>query len=258
MDIADVSFLCRSPNRVAVLAALAAEPCDRRTLRDRVDASRVTVGRILSDLEDRGWVRRDGTDYTATTAGRVVAAAVDDLQSTLAAADRLGPLLDHLPVEDFDFDLRALADAEVVTPTPTEPTAHVDRISALFDGASDVSMVVSSATPGVVTVNHGRVVAGDQQLDAVATPAAFEVIRDHETMATQVAEMVDTGNVQFYERETVPFQFGIFDDVTAVSADGDGVPSGIVVSDDEAVEQWAHAVFERLRADATCVEAFTA
>lgn len=257
MDIADVAFLCRSPNRVAVLSALAAEPCDRLTLRETVGASRVTVGRILSDLEARGWVRRDGTDYTATTAGRVVATAVDDLRATLAATETLDPLLDHLPVEAFDFDLRVLADAEVIVPTPADPTAHIDRLTALFDGASHVSMVVHSATPGVVTANHGRVVAGDQQLEAITTPAAFEVIRGHETMAGQVAEIVETGAARFYERETVPFQFGIFDGVTAISADGDGLPVGIVVSGDERVEAWGRETIERLRDDATPVETFT-
>lgn len=257
MQLEDVAFLVRSPNRVAVLSALVEEPCDRRTLRETVGASRVTVGRIVSDLEDRGWVRREGTDYVATTAGRVVDRSVDDLLATLTATDALDSVLEHLPIDAFDFDIRELADAEVVVPTPAEPTAHVDRLTTLFSEASDVSMVAHSMTPSVVAANYERVIAGEQCFDAIVTPDVVEAVRTHDEVASMVAEMFAVDGFRFHQRETVPLQFGVFDGTTAISVDDGGIPKGVAVSDSAAVERWGVDTLERLRAEATPVGPFT-
>lgn len=256
MQLDDIAFLARSSNRVEVLSALVDEPCDRRALRERVSASRVTVGRILTDLEDRGWVRGEGTDYVPTAMGRVVERSFDELRTTLATAAHLGPLLDYLPLDAFDFDLGALADAEVVQPTVSEPSAHVDYLASLFREADDVTMVVRGVSPRTVAANHERVVAGQQTLDAVVTPDVFEAARANEEVAEMVAELFDSDAVRFFERETVPFQFAIYDETTIVSAD-DEAPQGIVVTDSEAVRDWARETAERLRAGSTPVESFT-
>lgn len=69
-----IAFLSRSPTRVRVLERLLRDgECRRRDLRETLDASRSTVSRTLSTLEDRDWVARTEAGYRLTPAGAVVA-----------------------------------------------------------------------------------------------------------------------------------------------------------------------------------------
>ena len=60
----NVAFLANSENRVAVLKIIVEESRDRDELRDQVDASRVTIARILRELEAREWITRSVLLYT--------------------------------------------------------------------------------------------------------------------------------------------------------------------------------------------------
>lgn len=59
----DVEYLARSANRVRVLETLAKGPHDRTDLQEKTGAARATLGRILGEFEERGWIRRDGAEY---------------------------------------------------------------------------------------------------------------------------------------------------------------------------------------------------
>ena len=62
MDTAldDIAFLANSDNRVAVFERLVDGSRHRDELTDQVDASRVTIARILRELEAREWITRSG------------------------------------------------------------------------------------------------------------------------------------------------------------------------------------------------------
>jgi predicted transcriptional regulator len=256
MSADDVAFLVRSPNRGAVLTALATSAADRAELRERVGASRVTVGRITTDLERRGWVERTGTEYRATRAGRVVAAAYERFLETVDTTRRLDPLLEFLPVESFEFDLTELADAEVVTPTPTSPGRHLARLRELFDTSDEAWMVVHAVAPRVVASSYRASRTNGLLTRGVVTPDVTEAMRADATVRERVHEMLGRGAVVFYERPSVPVQFGVFDETTAVSADDEaGVPRGIVITDSPTVREWALGQFESLSEDATPLEA---
>jgi predicted transcriptional regulator len=80
-----IEYLARSDHRVEVLDAIRTTPRTREEIRDLTDASRVTAGRIIADLEDRGWIVRRGTEYEATTSGRFVAREFSRLMRNLEA-----------------------------------------------------------------------------------------------------------------------------------------------------------------------------
>lgn len=256
MSADDVAFLVRSPHRAAVLAALAETSRDRAALRERVGASRVTVGRITTDLEARGWVERDGNEYVATNAGRTVVVAYERFLDTVETTRRLEPLLEFLPVEAFPFELTALADAEVVRPTPTDPGSHLTRLRELFEAATEVRMVVHAVAPRVVAAAYEATLEGDHVTHGVLTPAVSEAIRANSDVRRKVRTMLDGGGMTLYERPSVPYQVATFDETAIVSADDEaGVPRGIVVSESPAVREWVHDEFERLSADATTLTA---
>ncbi|WP_435362021.1 helix-turn-helix transcriptional regulator [Haloarchaeobius sp. DFWS5] len=252
----DVEFLARSPNRAAVLCELTTGPYTRAELRDRIGASRVTVGRITTDLEARGWVEQHGTGYRTTISGEAIATAYEEFVTVTDTTHRLEPLLEFLPTDSFDFGLAALADADVVTPTPTEPGRHLSRLRDHFKSANEVTMVVHAMEPEIVASNYETAKSRDFRNRGVLTPAVVEAIRSNPTVCEQVFEMVEADELEFYERQTVPFQLGIFDETTILSADDErGVPRGIVETESAVVRAWARDAFDRLRTDATVVSA---
>jgi predicted transcriptional regulator len=256
MSADDVAFLVRSPNRGAVLTTLATSAADRAELRERVGVSRVTVGRITTDLERRGWVERIGTEYRATRAGRVVAAAYERFLATVDTTRRLDPLLEFLPVESFEFALTELADAEVVAPTPASPGRHLARLRDLFEASAEAWMVVHAVAPRVVASSYRASRTNGLVTRGVVTPEVIDAIRADAAVRERVHEMVDRGDMVIYERPSVPVQFGVFDETTAVSADDEaGVPRGIVVTDSSAVREWALDRFESFGEDATPLDA---
>ena len=254
MSADDVAFLIRSPNRAAVLVALSDTPRDRAALREHVGVSRVTVGRITTDLEGRGWVERQGSEYVATNAGRSVARAYEQFLDTVETTRRLEPLLEFLPVSAFGFDLAALGDAEVVTPTPTDPGRHLTRLRELFAESDEVRMVVHAVAPRVVASSYEVSLAGDHRTSGVVTPEVLEAMRANDEVREKIRTMLERGSIELYERPSVPYQVATFDGTALLSADDEmGVPRGIVVTDSPPVLEWVTAEFERLRAEATAV-----
>jgi len=256
MSADDVAFLVRSPNRAAVLAALAEASATRAELRERVGASRVTVGRITSDLDARGWVEQTDGGYRATRAGRTVSGAYEQFRDTVEMTRRLDPLLSYLPVEAFDFDLTVLANAELVVPDATDPSRHFRRLRDLFADARDVTMIVHAVEPEIVAAHESAAQAGDHHTEGVVTSDLVAAMRADATVRNRIARVVEVGGLALSERPSVPFQAARFDDLVAISADDEsGVPRGIVLSDAPVVGKWLQSEFERLSADATPLSA---
>lgn len=252
MSADDVAFLVRSPNRAAVLSELAAQPQSRTALREAVGASRVTVGRITTDLAERGWIAQTAEGYRATTAGKTVAAAYERFVDTVETTRRLDPLVEYLPVEAFDFGLDALADAELVVPVPADPGRHFTRLARAYQEASEVSMLAHAVAPDVVASTESAVLSGEHTTDGVVTRDVVDAIRADEVVRERVVGMLDHGGFTLASRPSLPFQGGVFDDTAIISADDDeGIPKGIVVTESPTVREWLLAEFERCRDAAT-------
>jgi len=85
----ELEFLTRSSNRVAVLDALTEAPQNRDRLQERTGVSRVTLHRILTDVETMDWVERDGRTYRATRLGTLVTEEFGELHRLLRTVDDL-------------------------------------------------------------------------------------------------------------------------------------------------------------------------
>ncbi len=135
---ADTAFLVGSWNRLEVLEAVAAEPLPRSELGDTVDVSRVTLSRILSDLEARGWLAREGDTYQATRAGTYVASELRRLLANLRTLNHLGENISWLRLEELDFDLAHLQDADVITPNWDDFSAQTTRLVELVSNCTAI------------------------------------------------------------------------------------------------------------------------
>lgn len=259
----DVEFLVTSSNRLDVFDAIQTAPHERHELREHTDASRVTLSRILGDLEDRHWIVRVDGRYEPTPLGEVVATELTRLFANLDAVNRLNDTLRWLPVERFDFELRDLADATVVTSTDRELTAAITHTADRVRGATRVRNVATGISSEVVDAYLAAASHDDRSLETVFHESVFDVVEGDDGLRQQVQEMLEAENitVRRFDGDAPPIMLTICDDVVLVCGRSDerSPPEGVETSND-AVRAWAESYFETLRADATRVErtAFTA
>lgn len=259
-ELEDVSYLARSENRIGVLEALAAGPKDRATLKAETGASRVTVGRILAELDRRGWIVATDDGFAVTAVGRAVAEEVGRLRETLEAADVLEPMADALSPEFFPVDIRRLADAEVVRADESNPLA-VARVAAdMMDAADRVRVLSSAVTAETVDAQIDAASERGQVSDVVLTTGAVDAIRGDEVLAERMRTALSLDGISATVAEdALPLSMGIYDDETVAIGviDGRSMPTATLVSEDEAVLRWAQDTFERYRDDARPLRART-
>jgi predicted transcriptional regulator len=248
---ADVEFLAGSPNRVAVLGALVERPRDRRDLSDALDVSRVTVGRVLGDLEARGWVESDGGGYRATPLGEVVAVEFEDLLETMGTMRELSTVAQWLP-SDLDVDFRRFTGCRVTTPTWSDSVAPVRRASELAREATTLHVAGSGIAPGVIEGIREAAVAGGT-VTFVTTTDGVAVLESSREMSEWMTEAMAAG-AELFSHPGFPYLIALCDGTGVIGVnDDDGVPRGFVESEDVAVLEWVRTTIARCRSEATPV-----
>jgi predicted transcriptional regulator len=248
-------FLAGSPNRIAVLHALATDGAvDRRDLVDDLGLSRVTVSRILAALESRRWVTGEGTVYRTTPIGEVVLEECQSLLDTIESMERLSLILPWLPA-DFDVDLRRLGNARITLPTWSDSVAPVRRAAEVCRGLDDLRVCASGVAPDVIKGIRDAAVEDDADVEVVATTSALDVVRTDPTMRGWFAHITDVDG-RVYEHPGHPYLIALCDRTAIIGVnDGEGMPRGLVESTDEQAYEWVSSTFDRCRKEAEPVAA---
>ncbi|ELY49922.1 helix-turn-helix transcriptional regulator [Natronorubrum bangense] len=127
--IDDIEYLVSSEHRVGVLDALADGPSDRDELRTTTGASSPTMGRILTDFQNRHWIERDGTLYQLTGLGEFVANQFGEFRNAMAYQRQLHEVLSWLPHELEGFSIELLTDVVVSQTGSGYPYEPVERLT---------------------------------------------------------------------------------------------------------------------------------
>ena len=252
-----VTFVTRAENRVEALLLLSTAPATRPELQEATDIPRATLSRILADFDDRELLDRDGYEYVLTPLGKLLATEIRSLLDSVEAMQRLEDVRRWLSIDEFDFPVERLADADVVVPSPQDPTAPIRRMEELFGEARRVRLVANSVVPGCLEALWREVIAGRQTLEWVTTTAALEVVDDDPELTQWTRELLGTGDASVYvHEEGSPQVLGIVDEavLTPVS-DGTGAVQGHVETEDDVVRSWAEEAIDAYVRDAEPLEA---
>lgn len=248
--IDDVEFLARSEHRIDVLDALAEGPKSRTDLGDATGASSATLGRILSDFEERKWVQRSGYRYELTTQGRFIADGVSNLLRRVETEQKLRDVLDLLPAESLGFTLDMFGGAVVTVADAEDPYRAVGRFDELIDGASSMrafgTATLKSANVGTL---HRNILDG-MATEIIYPPPIIEAVMEWNPAAAE--EAMEGGNLTVLLHDGLPCGLTILDDRVALTgyARDTGMLQIVIDTDDPDALERAESLYETYRREA--------
>lgn len=250
-SLESIEFLARSPHRVVALDAIRAEPRTRDELRELTDASRVTLGRILTDFEERDWIVRVDRHYETTSRGAFIAAEFTRLVSNLDALETLPDVLAWFPGEQPTFELRLLDDATAIKADESDLLGPIRRGLDHIKRTDQLEIVANGAAAEFIEELLAAVRSGRTNT-LLLPPETIEALRSDPDLRDQVREMLGSGRTTLLRYDgggKLPvFQIG---DGTVALCSGDH--QAMIETDDPRVYDWAVSYFASLRTDATPV-----
>lgn len=259
----DVAFLSRSSSRVEVLAAVADSPRPRHELRALTGASRVTVNRIVDDLAERGWLDNDDGLYAATDEGRVVSDELTRVLRNLQTLERLGEHVNWIELEQFDFELYELRDANVITPTWDDFGAYTNTLVELVYESTAIRAIGTGLHREFLHALGDATINGDLSLDLIYLPEVINAIATEPDLSRVVRDLMDTDRADIYryggdEPLMMLLLHETEDPATDVAllcgAHEDGAPPGTVETTNPSVRAWADSYFDAVVADADLLD----
>ncbi|WP_323191265.1 hypothetical protein [Halostella sp. PRR32] len=249
----DIQFLANSANRIQILEELTSGAASRRELQDATGVPRSTAARVLDDAEARDWVRSEGSRYWLTSLGE---AMITEFRRYLAATEgirHLGPAIDWLPDPAWELDFRCFREAEITTPTETNPTAHFDRAIDHFRGSDSYRGLTQNSLPEYMKTIRGRVVTGQLDFEGVIEANFIDVLRDDPERAALWQDIAE--RMWLYDGR-VPLNIHIIDGTILIwlcddNQTGDDVlVKGLLECTHSDVVSWAESLYEEYRAGA--------
>lgn len=252
----EIEFLALSSNRVEVLSVLSEDPHTRQEIEQQTDASQPTIGRVLRDLTDRQWIAYDGQRYAATATGELVAEEFTDLWETMEVELKLRDVVEWLPTDAIEFDLRNLSDATITTPSQTRPGAPVQRVLELLRQANHVRILSHALNEQSLNVIHQRIGDEAQTFKGVLSSSAVEAIAADSALRQQLEELLasEAAELRRYDGE-IPFAVTITDEVVhLLLRDDNDLLRAAIDTDDETVLSWARERHEHYWQNSSAID----
>jgi predicted transcriptional regulator len=218
---------------------------DKRTLVSQSEYSRSTVDRGVRELEAYNLVEYHEGRYRLTPFGARLTARFGALQEVVDLWLDLGPALRWLPEDGLGFDLRHLADAEVVLAEPGDPyrvvNHHVESMRSMDHGRFLLPFV---GLHGAET-SHDRIVNHGATCELVVSPSVAAAFEENPEYADPVAEMAATGRLSVFRATSeLPLPVGLVDETVQILAAEGEEPRALVETDHPVVREWALKTFE--------------
>lgn len=253
----DIAYLSRSENRVKILEALAAGAYPRRELEAVTGTSRTTLGRILSEFEERGWAERtpDG-EYVATPRGSLVVTEFTPLVETMDTIRTLGDATACLPADELSIDIRHFRDATVRRTDPNSPLQYVDHLATLIRDGTRFRVITYMAPPSAVgEAMYEGVVDGRLTAEHVLAGGLVGYLRDRQPSPPVWPEYIDAGAQVYRYDGHIPCNLFVVDQTVIIMKDRPEGGGTAVESADETVRAGVDELFETYREAAELVDA---
>lgn len=258
----DIAFLANSENRVALLRCLTDGPHARDGLITKVDVSRVTLGRILEELDERNWITQKGQVCNITALGAWVLEEYQTFSEMMAAERALREVFQWFPEEEYGFHISELADAKITAVSRANASAPLSQHVRLFEDGGQFWSFSFAITRLFLESCWRHVMNEAITFEWVFTTQVLDVLKNDRELSRHSREMLDSGRVEYrhFEGEIPYIVLGSERMVNLRLADDEGSPTALIESDANAVREWAESTFEHYWHEGTPVgtDAFTA
>jgi len=243
----DVRFLTGSPQRHAVLAALAETPARPTDLCERVDATRTTIQRVLAGFGERDWVTKRDGEYHLTLTGRRVFETYRELLDEVRRADEAGQLALHLGPAADDLPAGALETGDVVVGGERNPLAPVQAFTDWFDSVEGEVRAISPIVAATFNDVGADLLASGVDIEFVIDPSVLK--QSAEAFPDALQRGLEHGGIDIYVHEAaLDLGLAVDDGGCCLAAyDEENNLRALLVSDDERTREWALSVYERHR-----------
>ena len=250
----DIEFLASSQHRVGVLDALIENPCTRRDLRTETGASSPTMGRVLTDLEDRHWITKAERTYQLTDLGEFVATQLREFRDAMHLEHSVREVWPWLPTELDGFSVELLTDAVVSYPGPGYPYETLHRHVQLVEETETIrgfGMVLLKANVREV---YFDCLFDGMAVEMIYPPHVFETMLAWNSDIVTAAIDRDNYTVMLHDDLPNGEWCGIClsdDRVSLCCYDPDtGMLQSLIDTDDPNAYSWGESIVEQYRAEA--------
>lgn len=254
--VTTIEYMVRSPHRVRILQKLSSEPTTFEEITGDLEAANRTVKRAFELLKAEGWVSEAEAEYRLTPVGVVFADRVLSCVNETRTILTLKPFFEQVSPNEEDVDVELLlgSDIEVITQQPGTPYAPIERTIELLSDTTTTHTLAPMIASIYADRYYRLITANGMTAATVLTCEVADYIRTEST--PEMEQVLDTGNVEvFVYEEDLPFGLLVVDDSVAVGAyDEYGTMRALLVSDSEAVREWAMSTFERYKEDSKSFE----
>ncbi|SFS96188.1 helix-turn-helix transcriptional regulator [Halostagnicola kamekurae] len=234
-----------------LLEALRDNPSPKPEIVDRTAVSRSTVDRGITELVDRGCVRKVDSQFRLTETGRLALEARLEYERAIDQIQTAGPLLAEIDLESLSLEF--LRGATVNVADPRRPWKVLDQSSALVDEAT----TMYGTGPAVFrkfyddidrsVENHGLTCelvideAVFESLDSAQREELRELLRRAEgtLLRTELTDSFAIWILEYADRE--------YAGITVYSSGGF---SGVIYNDAPNAVSWARTQYRKRKASA--------
>lgn len=252
-----IAYLARSENRVCLLDALSNRPYTRRDLVDATGVSSATVGRVLQELQSRGWAKRTQDGYMTTPTGTQVVDEFEPFIETIETIQHLGDAVDWIPTDELSIELYHFNDATVRRPERYDPAEVTDFFIKLLKETSSfhtLTHLVPIEAKEQLLLRGTR--SGHLDVSVVVTEGLLNYLCDHPGHRNRWKNILEAGaHLSCYD-ERVPCNLFIFDDTLILgnSHSNSGHPYECLVSKNSTVLSWARELFDRYQGNSEDID----
>ncbi len=254
----EIEFIASSRYRAGVLGILAEGSCGRADLQSMTGAHASTIGRVLNDFAERGWIERGGQTFKLTPLGEFVADRFTDLQEAMEIEARLRDVWQWLPREIEGFSVDMFADAVIAFPGPGYPYEPLERVVQLVEESDAMLGFGATVYKSVANEAFCRAALDGMEIEYVYSPEvlAATVSWNPELFAQAAARDHCTVLVHDDLPDRTRCGIDIFDDRVAICCHDVETRALRAWIDTDAPEarKWAWPIFERYRREARPVD----
>ena len=198
--------------------------------------------------------KADAPSGTALKFGELIAEEFEGILETVETVQKLGDVVQQLPTDEMDFDIRTFADATVWTPEPGDTLSHIRRMESVWFDADRRRLLGSTLGPASFDDRREQARRDydrleQMEVETIVSEAMLEQGMSDPEIRRMTAEHWDPEHMRAYLYDgPIPLILAIADNTAMLApTDENGIPTAVVETENETIRSWVDAEIDAYR-----------